>query len=51
MAYYTGNSASLLHLAARLLNPAARLLDPAARLSSLNIVTRLYPAPVLSNLQ
>jgi len=37
MVYYTGNSASLLHL-------AARLLDPAARLFSLNIVTRLYPA-------
>ena len=44
MVYYTGNSASLLHLAARLLNPAARLFF-------LNIVTRLYPAPVLSNLQ
>ena len=44
MVYYTGNSVSLLHL-------AARLLDPAARFFSLNIVTRLYPAPVLSNLQ
>ena len=37
MVCYTGNS--------------ARLFNPAARLFSLNIVTRLYPAPVLPNLQ